>query len=681
MPSECDLYLCASTDGSGKADSSTVFFVTHGVETAEVLCRLLAEDNADADFQLSFYSVPVSALPIEQRVRLDEVLEQLEVYSDPDTGIYDPAPAPWILQRAQLAVQAARWERQVPHARRKQGLNGVLRAIERHRLMFLYWAQACRRNPLAASTRTGVNERVVKDDILGWQDMVWTIDNDGEFLWTHRGVLDRFADAAIETFGPGDGVRPTGLDAEGRSVPVDGGTHPYWILDDGATPYLEQSSDDILGAVGEIAALKCHPDDDSLLHDVIGVARPESHPRWYTNLLVPWSYLTKLDSLIKRLKHARTALKINAPGKAATSARRKDIDQVEKVDIERPRTSAAKARADRTTPVFDSSGLSGGRLDELLSDANLCLKALGELRRDFETMESVAERMEGGGEEWHFVDCRDEHDYKSAQGRIGSNAKSLIQPMSRVLGWGNEHGIDVAERADLFMEPGCSSGVRAEICGEYELGVRTVMHALLVAQAKHELVTTSPLVRTTEIARTAEPNAKRKPRMKRQVAFPLIAEHLCRRPNDSILEVKAAVGCSVGMVAKSPAWKANQVRLKQAMKQGKEIMALPLSDYLTASGDDDQRQNRDHKETQAALDDALDEQERETNRKIGEYKSAHPEADDEEVASAVGCTAREVERREAVLLSLAKEQRDSQREDDPPADDPQKPRKRVRKRV
>ncbi len=138
--------------------------------------------------------------------------------------------------------------------------------------------------------------------------MVDAIDSDGTFLWTQRDVLDRYAQEAIGMFGPGEGMRPSEPDADGRGVPVEGGTHPYWSIDDGATGYLEQSSDAILDACRALAETGRGGAALELVKDASAAARPEGHARWYTNVVVKWSYLSTLDSLVSRIKTVRVEL-------------------------------------------------------------------------------------------------------------------------------------------------------------------------------------------------------------------------------------------------------------------------------------------------------------------------------------------------------------------------------------
>ncbi len=187
-------------------------------------------------------------------------------------------------------------------------LEQLLRAVERHRLMFLYWATASRRNPLAVHSRSGIDERLYGDEIRGWKEMVDAIDPAGEFLWTHRRVLDRYAQEAIGRFGPGEGARPTEPDGDGRGVPVEGGTYPYWSLGEGSDLYLEETSDAILEACRDLAEVAQIEPVLKLLRDASAAARPEQHDRWYTNVVVSWSYLSSLDSLISRMKTARIEL-------------------------------------------------------------------------------------------------------------------------------------------------------------------------------------------------------------------------------------------------------------------------------------------------------------------------------------------------------------------------------------
>lgn len=174
-------------------------------------------------------------------------------------------------------------------------------------------------------------------------------------------------------------------------------------------------------------------------------------------------------------------------------------------------------------------------------------------------------------------------------------------------------------------------------------------------------------------------------RMKREVAEPLIGEHLMGRPHDTAQQVAGAVGCSVGVVAESSAWKLNQKRLRIARQQGIDPKAVKLDEKaISAAGGDRMTQLHHHRQQTDATIDELDEQQRELFHRVAEYQKGHPDATDEQVASAVGCTAGDVERRQAELDRLATEQAKSEKEDidvEDPATKRGKRRKWVEKQV
>ena len=123
-------------------------------------------------------------------------------------------------------------------------------------------------------------------------------------------------------------------------------------------------------------------------------------------------------------------------------------------------------------------------LVELLAAANLCLMTLGDMRRDYQTVESIGMRMEGGGEDWHFLDYRDEAEYREVQRRIESNMEVLTEELTRVLNWGLQRGMEIAEDLGMLTWDNATAGVKADGCEYLELGVREVMNAILVEQSR-----------------------------------------------------------------------------------------------------------------------------------------------------------------------------------------------------
>jgi hypothetical protein len=158
--------------------------------------------------------------------------------------------------------------------------------------------------------------------------------------------------------------------------------------------------------------------------------------------------------------------------------------------------------------------------------------------------------------------------------------------------------------------------------------------------------------------------AKKPARVKREVANALILDHLKRKPHDTVAEVADAVKCSEGLVAESPAWRVTRERLKTARREGKDPKAvkLDLKAVNLAGGTKDSQVHR-QREEQETRDVEVDARERELFRRIGEYQKANPTKSAHEVASALKCTAGDVERRQAMIDRLKAEQQKNARED------------------
>ncbi len=336
MPNASGAYLFVNSDSGDTSASSSVFYCCSDSTYAQSLCNLFTREYSTKARTLRFHFRPKATISLEDRVLLDEELQRLEVYSEPDRTAYNPEPSKKLHERAMFAVQATDWENSLRHhttakptsadgAKRpgspsdqaQLALSALLYAVERHRLMFLYWATARRRNPLVSHRRTGAIEELDKDGFRGWEAMVADIDADGAFLWTHQEVLDRYAQQAIGLFGPGDGMPPGELDADGRHVPLNGGTYPYWTIDDGATGCLEETSDAILDACCALAEAGSGSGALELVKNASAAARPESHARWYTNIVVKWPYLSMVDALVARIKRMRVELAIPASAENA----------------------------------------------------------------------------------------------------------------------------------------------------------------------------------------------------------------------------------------------------------------------------------------------------------------------------------------------------------------------------
>ncbi|UCE61591.1 MAG: hypothetical protein JSU63_07540 [Phycisphaerales bacterium] len=165
-------------------------------------------------------------------------------------------------------------------------------------------------------------------------------------------------------------------------------------------------------------------------------------------------------------------------------------------------------------------------------------------------------------------------------------------------------------------------------------------------------------------SQTLEHQGSSKKRIKREVAHPLIATHLMKRPHDTAKEVARAVSCSIGVVSESPAWKMNRRRLQDAKRQGIDPTAVKLDEKtVNAVGGSRMTQLHDHRQQADKTDAELDRRDKELFARIGEFEKSHPQATTQQIAAGVGCTAGDVERRQATLNQLAAEQNQDHQED------------------
>lgn len=166
--------------------------------------------------------------------------------------------------------------------------------LERHRLLFLHFVVAVRRNPDSIGGPTGLYERVRPEELQGHQKYLDEIDPRGEFLFKNRWFLERYADKAISRFGPGEGHKPS----------VEGATHPYWSLDDIGAGYLQESADVIHTCAIWLREFGGNSDCNKLSEDCLTVACDREKSRWYSSIVTRWEYLAELDEVIAVVKRA-----------------------------------------------------------------------------------------------------------------------------------------------------------------------------------------------------------------------------------------------------------------------------------------------------------------------------------------------------------------------------------------
>jgi hypothetical protein len=88
----------------------TVFYKLHGEDLVMSLCRLFMKEYTGTDGCPSFQDRAAAEFYVDDQVLLDESIEWLGNYEDPDPGIYDPRPPTNTLVRAQYAMRARKWE-------------------------------------------------------------------------------------------------------------------------------------------------------------------------------------------------------------------------------------------------------------------------------------------------------------------------------------------------------------------------------------------------------------------------------------------------------------------------------------------------------------------------------------------------------------------------------------------
>jgi hypothetical protein len=103
-------YLFASPAGAPDESSSTVFYKVKGDSLAVSLCQLFTREYSDTEGHPTFHHKAAPLISTEAQILLEEAIDWLNVYDDPDPGVYDPSPPKYVLLLAQYAVRARKWE-------------------------------------------------------------------------------------------------------------------------------------------------------------------------------------------------------------------------------------------------------------------------------------------------------------------------------------------------------------------------------------------------------------------------------------------------------------------------------------------------------------------------------------------------------------------------------------------
>lgn len=311
-------FLTVRSDASSPP---SVFYYADDEWMAIELCKLFKSEFGEF-CEHEFSHMVVRGDDTTQLVRLRTAVDEVSLYQDPDPGIYDPEPTQELLQLANYYSRATQWEslletlrKQEPKESRTNGLEqGAATAtgeldiqafervqilLEKHRLMFLYFAVPKQINPLVTGNKWQTDS-LKPDQFPKFKSD--EIDDDGEFLFTYRRRLEQFVQTCYSKFGSGAGSKPRVLTEDGTVVDVEGGSLPAWYLDDGACVYLDESAEQILASMRDAA----RKGQSRLLQPFVKAIKDALHDegksKWYSSERVRWEYVSRLDSILHELK-------------------------------------------------------------------------------------------------------------------------------------------------------------------------------------------------------------------------------------------------------------------------------------------------------------------------------------------------------------------------------------------
>lgn len=103
-------YLYSPSIASSPLHSGNVFYLATDEQSARTLCRLFTKEYSSEGEGPHFLAQSAHDIEFDEQIVLDEALDWLGMYGDPDPGIYDPPPTPEMIRLAQYAQRANIWE-------------------------------------------------------------------------------------------------------------------------------------------------------------------------------------------------------------------------------------------------------------------------------------------------------------------------------------------------------------------------------------------------------------------------------------------------------------------------------------------------------------------------------------------------------------------------------------------
>jgi hypothetical protein len=107
---EQKFYLYTSFSLPEVLRSDTVFYKVTGEESARTLSRLFCKEYSSEVGQPTFLLKRADQIAPDEQLLLDEALDSLNQYDDPDPYIYDSPPSKETMMRAEYARRASGWE-------------------------------------------------------------------------------------------------------------------------------------------------------------------------------------------------------------------------------------------------------------------------------------------------------------------------------------------------------------------------------------------------------------------------------------------------------------------------------------------------------------------------------------------------------------------------------------------
>lgn len=102
-------YLFACQNGDIRCTPATVFFRIENDLLTQHLLDLFEKEYGENEGRPTFHAQAVADSPDTDQILLDEALDELAVYDDPDPGVYDPPPSRQTILRAFYARRAELW--------------------------------------------------------------------------------------------------------------------------------------------------------------------------------------------------------------------------------------------------------------------------------------------------------------------------------------------------------------------------------------------------------------------------------------------------------------------------------------------------------------------------------------------------------------------------------------------